>query len=395
MHKLGIYVDEVLHLDGLRMTPVSDMELVVVSKCPCCLCTLDTFALLSADREEDSDRIRIGRCSGCGYFGYIDKPSKDWISTFYNEVWDVNTKNSIDTIKPFSPSVIIDIAKELNIGLSESIFDIGAGNGQILRQFKDAGFANLFGSEHSPHRAALASEYADADVRHEPFTLGSVAAWQNGTNYRFMYSKSVMEHVYDPNEIFETASILQSDGDYLVILVPDTDKESVINISFFVPHLHSFSKQSLVKLASRYQYHVHEVREHGTGIILIAQKRVSVTTVIPEYQFSSIETLIERWLVEFEYAHLSTHPKVYWCNTRDSRMHGVLSFAGIQAIELFFVLLLRVLTKYAPKKILLIILRVVLGIPRRHHMLILRRADDIIDTIPVVIQMKKLFLTYK
>ena len=321
----GIQILDTIHFDVYKPVYVADMELVVVPECPCCNEKMDPMVLLNDKVSENS--VRIGHCSGCGYIGYIDKPTEAWIHTFYNETWDKSTEKTLTEIKPFSPSIVVEIAKELGIDHQDTVFDIGTGYGQLLKQFKDAGFTNLHGSEHSPHRAAIASEYANANVKHMPFVAANVSSFSRDESYKLIYSKSVMEHVYEPNDLFKAAKELQSDGDYLVILVPNTDEETVPNITLFVPHLHSFSRQSLVSLAYRHGYEPLEVRKDGCGIILIAKRSVADTEVAGEklsYPYKGVQRDLKKWRVGFAYDDLAEHPKVYWNNIKDFEVQGVI-----------------------------------------------------------------------
>ena len=38
--------------------------------------------------ENGTRRMRYGCCDVCGYQGYIDRPTKAWISHFYFEMWE-------------------------------------------------------------------------------------------------------------------------------------------------------------------------------------------------------------------------------------------------------------------------------------------------------------------
>ena len=47
---------------------------------------------------------------------------------------------------------------------------------------------------------------------------------------------------------------IQSAGDYLLVSVPNQEKEPIQNILFFLPHIHSFTPRSLASLVTRHGY---------------------------------------------------------------------------------------------------------------------------------------------
>lgn len=379
----AVYLQKPVHLDTWQRVDASAVPLVKVTKCPCCQDELKDIAVLT--EKSHSATVAIGHCADCGYIGYTDKPTADWVADFYNETWDTDDKKTVETVVPFSSSVVVKIIKELGTKDTDSIFDIGAGYGQVLKQCREEGYKNLHGSEHSPHRAQVASEYAGARVTHTPFTPDNLKSLQENGPHDLMFSKSVMEHMYEPDELFATASVLQKPGGKLIVLVPNTDFESFLNVAFFLPHLHSFSKQSLVKLAERHNYVATEVREYGTGICLIAEKN-SEAKASPSQSFSDRSATLERWSAEMQLEHLGKSSSLFWINSRDSKQSGVLPVMSAYLYKLLSRL---------PEKYFLIMCRVFLKVPRRHHSYLLSLAEGNFPDESFQIIMDKLFLNYK
>ena len=67
-------------LDWDKNIPVSEQTL-----CPADDEKLKTIATLVG--YEGRQKLRVGCCDQCGYIGYIDRPTKEWISKFYFEDW--------------------------------------------------------------------------------------------------------------------------------------------------------------------------------------------------------------------------------------------------------------------------------------------------------------------
>ena len=220
-----------------------------------------------------AQQIRLGCCCVCGYVGYIDRPTREWIREFYVDNWDKadsrDIKEEITRRKRQVESMGIEYAektrdRELDsffarfpIDKNRPVLEIGCGYGTKLKYLQQRGFTRAVGIENSRHRARIAREaygittfespFEDADTQHE---LKQLAPFQ------FIFSHHVLEHVYDPAEIIREAAKLQQPGGYLMLALPNVTGEPCMQTLLYVPHLHAFSKQSLAVLLNRHGYEI-------------------------------------------------------------------------------------------------------------------------------------------
>ena len=137
------------------------------NKCPSCGTKLEAVAsLVSCGKKQE---IRVGVCVYCGYVGYIDRPQEKWIVDFYAKDWDQEFIKSeghmrSDVILPQgigpkgSRHAAFGVYKELDVDKNLPFLEIGSGYGQVMENFKLAGFQKLFGVENSRHRAGLVNK---------------------------------------------------------------------------------------------------------------------------------------------------------------------------------------------------------------------------------------------
>ena len=60
--------------------------------------------------------------------------------------------------------------------------------------------------------------------------------------------------LHDPARVIAAAAALQGEGDYLILAVPHQEGEPAMGVLMFLPHLHSFTRSSLARLAARCGY---------------------------------------------------------------------------------------------------------------------------------------------
>lgn len=235
----------------------------IQSSCPCCANQMAPLCVMVGTIGDS--QIRLGACDHCGYLGYMDKPEQQVIADFYNNDWDKVAVKSVEEIrnnyslieKGYKASRHNVLKTILSVGLSpaDAICEIGSGYGEVLRHLQLNGFSKLFGTEHSPHRAKNVSEAFGINVLWGEFESEKVQTQLKKSGpFRMIYSNHVLEHTFDPNQIIQKAADLQREGDYLVLCMPDVDGENINFALHFIPHLHSFSKESLESLLNRNGY---------------------------------------------------------------------------------------------------------------------------------------------
>jgi SAM-dependent methyltransferase len=253
------------------------------SHCPACREALVAVCSL-VGQTEPPQVMRIGACQGCGYIGYIDRPSDGWIADFYATEWDSHIAHDASWVKA-QPSIMTErkssrrlagmAAGQLPADKSRPALEIGCGYGNVLRHLREeAGFSHVVGVEHSPHRARAVTSAWDIPVVVGPFESDQVQEQlRHHAPFSLIVSHHVFEHVVDGDAFIARAGELQKEGDYLVLAMPDVAGEHAGYITFYPPHLHSYSKKSIENLLNRHGYTV--MTDHSPALdsmILVAQK---------------------------------------------------------------------------------------------------------------------------
>src|SRR5262249_30516941 len=69
-------------LDGWKVLDTGNISSVEYLNCQSCTTPLEPIVTFVG-----TNRIRIGFCP-CGYLGYMERPTKEWINNFYLKKWD-------------------------------------------------------------------------------------------------------------------------------------------------------------------------------------------------------------------------------------------------------------------------------------------------------------------
>lgn len=278
------YRVEILDLIEHSMMKVLNLGANVVLEnqtyCPACRNELVPICIFFNKNREQ--KIRFGVCQHCGYMGYIDRPTQKWIADYYSAHWDKNLiRGKEDILKavdlPVSGNkatryLALSLVKGLYIDKERPVCEIGCGYGEVLKNFENIGFKKLVGVENSKHRAELVcqifnfnvldGEFENYDLQKKLASLGP---------FSLIFSHHVLEHTYNPAEVIEKASRLQNEGDYLILALPNAKGEH-INFLFYLPHLHSFTKESLEKILNRYGYEIFSDNSDDANISIAAKK---------------------------------------------------------------------------------------------------------------------------
>jgi 2-polyprenyl-3-methyl-5-hydroxy-6-metoxy-1,4-benzoquinol methylase len=279
--RLGFVVERPLDLKGWTTLDIGEQTpLTEILACPAgdgVLRVLATFV----DRSGGS-RIRLGCCPACGHVTYIDRPSEEWMDRYYLESWDghdIGDRSSKRERKleksRRKEKTVVTLAKELDVDHARPVCEIGSGWGLSLKHLLDAGFTNAIGTESSKHRAGVIERTLSVPVLTAPFEskVCQEALARRGP-YSIILTNHVMEHTYDPSRVLEAAAGLQDAGDYLIVAVPNQETEQPMSVFFFLPHLHSFTRTSLRRVAARHGYEVVDDRHTGSKqIVYVFQKQ--------------------------------------------------------------------------------------------------------------------------
>lgn len=257
----------------VRFSKINDLKAVEINfplverlYCPADGIELQTICTLFGNKG--TQRMRVGACDGCGYIGYIDYPSEKWLHAFYYSQWaravetdiikEVNrrkrmSKKQIDADRVIRTVKLDKFLKHHPLGKDKHIFEIGCGYGQSLAYLKEQGY-KVAGCENSAYRAGIARKTYRLSVANVPFEDASLQRKLRLSRFSLIFSQHVLEHVYDPRAMIRLSSELQSEGDYIIVAVPDVYTEPSLMTLLYIAHPNAFTKQSLATLLQSHAY---------------------------------------------------------------------------------------------------------------------------------------------
>lgn len=282
--KLGFKLKEFKNLVDWKTVDIPhDVKYVENLKCPCDGAELKAACTFVSGGGVN--KLRLGACHSCGYVGYIDKLTPEWISKFYLETWDGAEEKNID--EEVSAKQIrflakdrrrkehmIEFLKKFNIDKNRYVCEIGSGYGGTLKMMEKLGFKKLVGTENSAHRAEIAAKAYGLRLLTGPFEDSAVQSeLKKLAPYSLIFTHHVMEHVYEPQEIVKICSGLQKNGDYLIISQPNLTGEVSLSTMVYFPHLHTLTKLAMARLLGRYGYKiVDDSLTNNRELYVLAQK---------------------------------------------------------------------------------------------------------------------------
>ncbi len=290
---MKINIEKIVDVNGWKpMSFTTTDAFVSDERCICCNGKLKTIALITTAKEDRA--IRVGCCPTCGFVSYIDKPSHQWIINFYTSTWNTGESENDFVKTDITSTTFTDILTKLQVSKSALICEIGTGRGGNFAALKNNGYTNLVGVENSSHRAQMVTEKINVPVYSGGFEEEVVQkSLKKHGIYDVIYSAHVFEHVYNPEESIELCSKLQKEGGRLVIAVPNFVGEPTMGILGFLPHLHSFTENSLTELLRRKGYIVTDTSYiRDSEVLLIAEKKENVgSSYLVEKDFPTEATL--------------------------------------------------------------------------------------------------------
>lgn len=300
--QLGFRIEEFLELQQWKVMALGpDVPRAQAPDCPADgtpLRTLVTFC-------DDAGRlpVRLGCCPDCGHIAYIDRPDRTWIDRYYLETWDahdvddrVDRRTQKMLVKAPKEKTVVKLVKALPIDRARSVCEIGCGFGGSLLHLSQAGFTNMIGTDASKHRAESVRELLQIPVLTAPFesdaAQGELAA---RAPFGAIVSNHVLEHTYAPDQVFAAAAALQGPGDYFVLAVPNQEREPVMAVLMFLPHLHSFTRASMQTLAARHGYAVVDDRYVVPKQLVFVFQKTTVTPAAVEVAPGVFDRAVERF----------------------------------------------------------------------------------------------------
>ncbi len=262
-------------------TPLTSSKL-----CPTCDTVLSPLTVLTTHKKS-SPRILIGVCEHCGYLGYMNRPTDEWIVEFYNNTWDQEHKRSkehvisnvnlkttgVKSSRHLAFKLLENIQK---VDTSRPFCEIGAGYGEILKNAQNFGFTKVIGIEHSKHRAEFINSQLGLPAIHADFCNQELPQEIVEAKPHVLFSHHVFEHVRDPNQFIANCARIQNEGDYFILGLPNSEGEHILYGLLYLPHIHGFSRYSIEKLLNKHGYEViADNSPDTTNTLILAQKKKS------------------------------------------------------------------------------------------------------------------------
>ena len=223
--------------------------------CPVCqnvvgaeLLHTQKFAL--PDNHPLPGKYDVVACDRCG-FVYADTPAnQETYDKYYAEMskYDMNYTCGETLLH-------IDRAAWINTFIrnrTDSIIDIGCGNGQLLLELQKIGLSDLNGLD--------PSEKCVSDLKGKGINgiTSSIFSVSTSKKYDCAILSGVLEHIYDVRKIMETMKQLLKHSGLLFVCVPDAsryqDYDSVPFDYFNIEHINHFDETSLINLGLQHGF---------------------------------------------------------------------------------------------------------------------------------------------
>lgn len=347
----ALVIERFLELDDWKILEITDeIPFDTQIACPTDGNKLNPVCILTSNKNTQT--VRIGSCALCGYAGYMDRPTKEWMRRFYADKWDgglsVNIEADVaarreqflrqgaDITKQKRVTQLLTFLKRCPISKNRPVLEIGCGYGIGLTLFQKLGFKQIYGVENSRHRAEIASRAYGITAYTGAFEDTSVQqACRAAGPFGLIVSHHVMEHVYDPQEIIRCAADMQEEGDYLIVSLPNQTGEPSMMTLLFLPHLHSFTKESFACLLERNGYTLlDDMFTRKKEIFFLARKGKSKGITYPPAEMPSNYSIKKfTQSLGFEKNHISQSRRLWWYRPLGLDRGGQLPFFGNTMID--------------------------------------------------------------
>lgn len=305
--------------------------------------------------QEGKQKIRIGCCNSCGYVGYIDRPIRQWLDSFYADTWHIPHENEEEKIKKVKERFLsgkdrrinaVNIIEALHIPAdrNRAVCEIGSGYGITLKRMEPLGFKALVGMESSRNRASVARKAFGLQIISSPFEEKKTQnELKKMSPFSMIFSHHVLEHTYNPREIIELCSALQKENDWIILTLPNIQGEFSLSSLLYLPHLNAFTRLSLRKLFGKFGYAVvNDSLTTGSQLCIVAQKRNGWVEIFPDTE-NYFHTTMQKFISHFRMDTKASlrRPALFW-SFRDVDIGGRIPFFGNTAASIAEIFIARI-----------------------------------------------------
>jgi 2-polyprenyl-3-methyl-5-hydroxy-6-metoxy-1,4-benzoquinol methylase len=237
--------------------PLYDTPLLVQKNMPSAAQHLPDKTMLKEDRGVD---LKLMQCSGCGLVQLDNRPV-----SYYKEV--IRAAGFSPEMRAFRSTQFKEFVEKYHLK-NKKVLEIGCGAGEYLEIMQDAN-TNAIGIEYGEesvaacHKKGLSVQkrYLDssADLDGEPFDA--------------FFIMSYLEHIPDPNLLFESLLPKLSDDAIGLVEVPNVDMiiDNSLFSEFIGDHLFYFTKETLKSTLNRFGFDVLDMKIVWHNYIISAE----------------------------------------------------------------------------------------------------------------------------
>jgi SAM-dependent methyltransferase len=211
----------------------------------CPVCQRTPFEPVSALVTTRGERVlERAHCASCGHLAFSRMPSEAWFQALYRHEFE-----NVGAAPPAPPKkesiAILDVLLPRMAPGPARILDVGCGYGSALQNFRALGHSELFGVEPSDRRAQVARAAGFHVAHRTAESMLDDPIIQGGVPFDVVYSWHAFEHVFDVRRALGNAVRALRAGGLLFICVPHQEAEHFVQMAHYLPHIHSFSNESL------------------------------------------------------------------------------------------------------------------------------------------------------
>jgi SAM-dependent methyltransferase len=195
-------------------------------------------------------------CLTCGHvFNELDENDYIDLVKYYSREYSLINLGSPGSIESRDRYMFLFDFIENYLKLDPTILDIGCATGGFLRYLRTRGYTRLHGIDIADPYVKKAMEDEDLMIEH-----GSSWSIPYGDDYfDFIMADQVLEHLYNPNEIFVEAKRVLKKGGLLCVSVPDAmryNEHFFFDFYWFLirEHIQHFDFEHLIKLAKNHGF---------------------------------------------------------------------------------------------------------------------------------------------
>lgn len=237
----------------------------IISNCPICQSQHIESFLEAKDYTVSGEFFKIVQCRSCDFLFTNPRPLAKEAGKYYQSetyISHSNTKEGIVNklyhwVRNFTLQQKINWIRSYKN--SNTLLDIGCGNGHFLQACQSAGW-DVRGMELDPQTAAKATVLTKAKI------AGKLSEIEAQEKFQIISLWHVLEHVYELDEYFTFFKKHLNENGKLLIAVPnpkshDAEKFKSHWAAYDVPrHIHHFTPKTIQFLASKYGFKLVKTR---------------------------------------------------------------------------------------------------------------------------------------